>query len=180
MDKFEQRARKNKVDDVEANRIRKNIQTVCSNHATMYNKLKDFCTENDKLKKKLQMLQDGAIKLGIQKINLKVSTGVNTALTEESSSFKKLSLRPPTQGQRAKKIRQTKFMVEKPTQKKNPPNTIIGTKVNTNINNVQYVVQQMNNPSSSGYVMIQNNNPRDCIPVQVIFKKKIRNRVPLV
>ena len=159
MDRFEQRARKNKVDDIEANRIRKHIQTVCSNHATMYNKLKDYCTENDKLEKQLSMIQNSAKKIGVQKSNLIKSVGTNTVLTEESSNFKKLNLQPSANRRTQTKIRQTKYLVEKPKQKPAAKN-IIGTAIN-NINNVQYVVQQ--NPNSNGYVMIQNN----AVPVQV-------------
>jgi len=38
--KFENRAKKLKVDDGDVHRIRKNVQTLSSNHSTMYAKLK--------------------------------------------------------------------------------------------------------------------------------------------
>ena len=65
MDKFEQRASRGKIDDSDMNRIRKNIQTICSNHSTMYNKIKEFCANNDDLKNTVNTLKLKAKKLGI-------------------------------------------------------------------------------------------------------------------
>ena len=167
MDKFEQRARKIKVDDAEVNRIRKNIQTVCSNHATMYNKLKDFCTENDDLKKLQAELTSSAKRLGILRRLPLTSTGTNTTLTLESNGYKKLSKFKP------RATRQIKWMEQAnvtPTVKntKNVQNKIIQNNSPQTISNsnVQYVVQTMSPQTlnNSGYVMIQNTNN---IPVQV-------------
>ena len=65
MDKFEQRSSRGKIDDSDMNRIRKNIQTICSNHSTMYNKIKEFCSNNDELKKTVTNLKEKADKVGL-------------------------------------------------------------------------------------------------------------------
>ena len=62
--KFEQRAKKLKVDDSDVHRIRKNVQTLSSNHSTMYNKLKEYCNESAELKKTLRKLTETAKRLG--------------------------------------------------------------------------------------------------------------------
>ena len=64
MTKFEQRAKKLKVDDSDVHRIRKNVQTLSSNHSTMYNKLKEYCNESAELKKTLRKLTETAKRLG--------------------------------------------------------------------------------------------------------------------
>ena len=167
MDKFEQRARKIKVDDAEVNRIRKNIQTVCSNHATMYNKLKEFCLENDELKKVQVQLVDAAKRLGVLRKLPLTSTATNTTLTLESSGYKKLSKFKPRESRHIKYLEQAtpnfkdKMKSNNKIIQNNSPQSVSNS-------NVQYVVQAMNPQSlnNGGYVIMQNANA-----VQVKLKK---------
>lgn len=180
MDKFEQRARKIKVDDAEVNRIRKNIQTVCSNHSTMYNKLKEFCLENDNLKSEQERLMVAAKVVGVLRSETKAAKGCQTALTQEGSGFKKLVKLSKTPRE-SRTIRfvdkvspKAPYKAKIQSQNKLQPGGAVAPNIPTSVpnQNVQYMVQTVNGPqlvNPQVFQVIQPNGTGGVsnIPVQV-------------
>ena len=78
MTKFEQRSKKLKLDDSDVHRIRKNVQTLSSNHSTMYNRLKEYCQESIEFKKTLKKLTETAKQFGM--LNFLINFSIDNLL----------------------------------------------------------------------------------------------------